>query len=128
MWRNCGGDGGGSADRTLIKRPREFGRSTILGAWYASRSLPLRLGFLSEPALHGVPWISCRTVLCCSESDGADRFERNTGTRELELDASSSTSNGTNLVAPDCLEGPGVPELLSYSGGLVIELSILLGS
>jgi len=46
----------------------------------------------------------------------------------LEPDASSSTSNRRNLVAPDCLEGPGVPELLSYSGGLVIESDILLDS
>jgi len=32
MWRNCGADGGGSADRTLIKRPRESSRRTIAGA------------------------------------------------------------------------------------------------
>ena len=95
---------------------------------YASRSLPLRLGFLSQPAIHGVPWISCRTVLCCSESDGADRFERDAGTVGLETDASSSRSDGRNLVAPDCLEGPGAPEVLSYSGGLVIESGILLDS
>jgi len=46
----------------------------------------------------------------------------------LEPDASSSTSNGRNLVAPDCLEGPGAPEFLFYSGGLVIESGILLDS
>ena len=31
-------------------------------------------------------------------------------------------------MVPHCLEVPGVPELLSYSGGLVIESDILLDS
>ena len=65
---------------------------------------------------------------CCSESEGANRFERYTGTMGLEPNPSSTTSNGRNLVPLDCLEGPGVPELLSYSGGLVIESCILLDS
>jgi len=72
--------------------------------------------------------MSCRTVLGCSESDRADRFERDAGTVGLEPDASSSTFYGRNLVAPQCLEGPGAPELLSYSVGLVIESDILLDS
>ena len=67
-------------------------------------------------------------VLCCWESDGADRFARDAGTVGLEPDASSSTSNGRNLVAPECLEGPGTPDLLSYSGVSVIESGILLDS
>ena len=46
----------------------------------------------------------------------------------LEPDVTSSWSKGRNLVAPEGLEGPGAPELLSYSGGLVIESGILLDS
>ena len=95
---------------------------------YASLSLPLQLGYLSQLAIHGIPWIRCITVLCSSESDGADRFARDAGTVGLEPDASSSTSNGRNLVAPDYLEGTGAPALLPYSGGLVIESGILLDS
>jgi len=74
------------------------------------------------------PGSAVEMVLCRSESRGADRFEHDAGTVGLEPDSSSSTSNGRNLVALDCLEGPGAPELLSYSGGLVIESGILLDS
>ena len=95
---------------------------------YASRSLPLWLGFVSPPAIHGVPWISWRTVLCCAESDGADSFKPDPSTVGIDPDASSSTSNGRNLVAPDCLAGPGVPDVLFYPSGLVIESGILLDS
>ena len=90
-------------------------------------SSPVGIFSANQPSMAS-PWISCRTVLCCSESDGADGFERDAGTVGLEPDASSSTFNGRNLVAPGCLEGPGAPELLSYLGGLVIESGILLDS
>jgi len=46
----------------------------------------------------------------------------------LEPNASSSCSNGRNLMEPDRLEAPGAPELLSYSGGSGIESVILLDS
>jgi len=124
MWRKCSADGGGSADGTLIKLPRECSRRTILSAIICITVASSTVG-ISQPAIQGMPWISCRTVLCRSESDSANRFERETGTMGLEQDASSTRSNVRTLVALDCLEGPGGPGLLSYSDSSVIESGIL---
>ena len=53
MWRNCGADGGGSADRTLIKCPRESSRRTMMGAilFITVASSPVGI---SQPTSH--PW------------------------------------------------------------------------
>jgi len=46
----------------------------------------------------------------------------------LEPDTFSTRSNERSLVALDCLEGLGVPGLLSYSAGSVSKSVILLDS
>ena len=53
MWRNCGAYRGGSADRTLIKRPRESSRRTIMGAIVCITVASSPLG-ISQPTSH--PW------------------------------------------------------------------------
>jgi len=53
MWRNCGGDGGGGADRTLIKRPSESSRRTIVGAIVCITVAFSPVG-ISQPTSH--PW------------------------------------------------------------------------
>ena len=83
---------------------------------------------LTQPAIDGVPCMSYGMVVCCLESHSANQFEHDTGMMVLEPDASSSMSNGRNLLVPDYLEGPGAPELLSYTVCFVIECGILLDS
>jgi len=53
MWLNCRADRGGSADRTLIKRPRESSRRTILVAIICITVASSQVG-ISQPTIH--PW------------------------------------------------------------------------
>jgi len=53
MWRNCGADGRGSADRTLIKRPSESSRRSIVGAIVCITVASSPVG-ISQPTSH--PW------------------------------------------------------------------------